>query len=369
MSIFNLKNINTSLLYSSICYLILTTVDSIIYIQWINSINNYKWIISAILFPLLSSILLYMPVILYRLKGHLFKENIDLSQKKMFIIALFNSASSLLIPFCIEYINIFVWIIVRKMSILITMIFSYFILEKRYLINHYISIGIILVGIGIGLLSQFKYNNSSNTSSPIAIIGLFVVICLDSFSNIFKEKYLKNNKNINIFWMNSCITFWQLIIGIFTIPLIFIPIKSIYIDPSDFGNYIINSLNCQFIGINNDRDDNCKLSLLFLCIYLIINSINISLIFLVIKHGSSVIYYLVYLLKTPLISLLWYVLLKNNIVSANDTQKFSMNLFDYITLLFLIVGSFIYSLKQEYIKKKSELETLLLSMDNITPIV
>ena len=363
MSILNklrLKDMNMSLLFSMMSYLILTPVDSIVYIQWINSLMNYKWLSGAIVFPLIGTVFFFVPLIWYKKKGLLTPESTDLGQKYLFILAIFDSAGSILGSLTVPYISILIMVVLGRISLPLTMITSYFLLDRRYHNNHYLGVGLTLSGVILTIIPEFIKSRQEVDSSPVAIFVYTLSIVPGVLSYIYKEKYLKGKDGLNVWWMNSWISLWQFVIGIITIPLLFIPIKYTYIAPETLGSYIKNGLNCQFAGINYYSNDNCSLSFLWLIIYQFISAIANILMFIILRHGSSLIFLVLSTLKTPITGFLGYILMSYNLIYTTDAQKVQIHPTDYVSLILIIAGSVVYNLKPEYNKKRSDLETRLL---------
>lgn len=358
------KAINMPLVLSMLSYLILTPIDSIIYIQWINSLINYKWLSGAIVFPLIGTLFFYAPMLWYKWKGQLTKESRDIHQKYLFILAIFDSSSSIMASLTVPYISILIMIILGRMSLPLTMIFSYFMLNRRYFWNHYVGVGLTLVGVILTIAPYVSGNEQVQGNSPGAIIVYLISIIPGVLSYIYKERFLKGKKNLNIWWMNSWISLWQFVVGLLTIPLLFIPIPYTYLPPNTFGDYLKNGLNCQFGGVNHYNNDNCHLAFLWLVLYQIISTIANILMFLILRHGSSLIFLVLATLKTPITGFLGYILMSYNLIYTTDAQKVSIHPTDYVSLLFIIAGSIVYNLKSEYTAIKKDLTEQLLSDDN-----
>lgn len=359
------KAVNMPLVMSMLSYLILTPIDSIIYIQWINSLINYKWLSGAIVFPIIGALFFYVPMLYYKSKGKLTRESRDIHQKYLFILAIFDSSSSILASLTVPYISILIMIILGRMSLPLTMVFSYFMLNRRYYWNHYAGVGLTLLGVFL-TITPYITGSSDETqpSNPGAIIVYLISIIPGVLSYIYKERFLKGKTGLNIWWMNSWISLWQFVVGLLTIPLLFIPIKYTYLPPNTFGEYISNGLSCQFGGVNHYSNDNCRLALLWLFLYQIISTIANILMFLILRHGSSLIFLVLATLKTPITGFLGYILMSYNLIYTTDAQKVSIHPTDYVSLLFIIAGSIVYNLKSEYTSIKKDLTEQLLSDDD-----
>jgi len=122
----------------------------------------------------------------------------------------------------VPYISIFTLIILARCSLIFTMILSYYLLDRRYLFNHYISLVLTMLCILFNIIPQFIDKNYSNYSEPISVCIYIICIFIMVLSYMYKEKYLKDKKELNIFWMNSMISFWQFIFGMLIMSLFLI---------------------------------------------------------------------------------------------------------------------------------------------------
>lgn len=356
--------INMPLLMSMLSYLVLTPIDSIIYIQWINSLINYKWLSGAIVFPIIGTLFFYVPMLWYKKNGLLTRESCDIHQKYLFILAIFDSSSSILGSLTVPYINILIMIILGRLSLPLTMVFSYFMLKRRYFWNHYAGVALTLCGVFLTIVPFIVGGEKQQGSNPLAIVVYMISIIPGVLSYIYKEKFLKGKEGLNIWWMNSWISWWQFVIGILTIPLLFIPIRYTYLPPDMFGEYISNGLSCQFGGVNHYDNDNCRLALLWLILYQLISTIANILMFLILRLGSSLIFLVLSTLKTPITGFLGYILMSYNLIYTTDAQKVSIHPTDYLSLFLIIGGSIMYNLKSEYTAVKKDLTEKLLSPDD-----
>ncbi len=172
---------------------------------------------------------------------------------------------AILAALSVPYISIFTLIILARCSLIFTMILSYYLLDRRYLFNHYISLVLTMLCILFNIIPQFIDKYYSNYSEPISVCIYIISIFIRVLSFTYKAKYLKNKKKLNIFWMNSMISFWQFIFGVLFMFLFVI--YYIFYEKKSIDLYISNWLNCRFLGINYNIDDNCNKSLLWLILY------------------------------------------------------------------------------------------------------
>jgi drug/metabolite transporter (DMT)-like permease len=303
-------------------YLVISPISDIAYLLWIKSMEDYKWLFISVIMPIFN-IIGFAPSLI---NNTIF---LEISQKKIFLLALLEYISHFLFIISITNISYFVSLIIGKSSLIIIMICSYIFLGKIYFNNHYIGVIIILLGI---LLSLVKKVNNENTSLIYILVNLCSVIA-NCFSYIYQEKYIKIYKNINTFVINFWINIWRLVIGIILFPLIFIPFKDIHVSSNNIASYLNDGFECQFIN-------NCKQSIILGIINIFLYVLSINLMYIIFLQGSSLIYKILSLLKTPLTICLLYILINYNIITSE--QQYNFTIYDYFGIVFIILGSFIY---------------------------
>ena len=345
---------NSPLLLSILYYILLIPIDAIAYIQWINALINYKWLASSIIFPLISILSFGSVTLWHKIHGKLNQNNKDICQKKLFIIGLLDSLSTIISSMTLPYISIIVSITLCKIAMPITMIFSYYLLDKRYHVNHYIAVFIILIGV---MLTIVPYLQNNSVNNPFALCVYIFSIIPTVLSDIYKERILKKNLEINLYWMNTYISIWQLIIGITTTPIIFIYLTYAYDNPINFINYINNGIQCQMAISSNY---NCNKSLFWLVIYQFISTTTSTLSFIIIKYGSATILIILTNIKIPLTCFISYILINYNFIYTTTLQRMEMSIHNYISIILLVIGAFIYNYKPEYTRKKNISEEYLL---------
>ena len=353
-----------SILLLIVIDLIVAPLDTIIYIEWINGLKNYKFLSGAIICPLIIIPFYFIPFLIYKYKGLITFKNTDLSQKNLIILGIFDGLVAILASISVPNISIFTLIISARCSLVFTMILSYYLLDRRYLLNHYISLVLTMLCILFNIIPQFINKNYSNYNEPISVCIYIICIFILVLSYTYKEKYLKGNKkDLNIFWMNTMISLWQFIFGIIIMSIFLI--YYIFYEKKSIDLYITNWLNCQFLGTNYNIDDNCNKSLLWLILYEFLNTLVNVIMNLILRNGSSLIYLIISTLKTPLTVLFGYLLITYNVINNSSAQKTELNYLDYISLVVLIISSLVYNIKPEQSKyKNNEIEQSLLNPIN-----
>lgn len=344
------------LLLAILYYVFLIPIDSIAYIQWINALINYKWLASAIIFPFISIISFGLATLYFKYNGKLTPNNVNIEQKKLFYIGLLDSISTIISTMCLPYISIIITITLCKLSIPISMMFSYFFLDKRYHWNHYLALFIILIGVLLTIIPYLESNNHIN--NPFALFFYIISIFPTVISDIYKEKLLKKKLEVNLYWMNTYISIWQLIAGIGTIPIMILHLEFGYTYPIDFVHYVNNGLKCQFAMSYNSS---CNKSLFWVLIYQFISTTTNTLAFIIIKYGSAMILLILTNIKLPLTFLIGTVLLYYNMIVATSMQQMEMSVYNLLSMILLVIGAFLYNYKQEYTQKTNNMEEYLLS--------
>lgn len=339
---------NVALLVSMISYIVLTPLDSILYIQWANAMSNYKWLGGAILFPLISSLFFAFPLLYYRYKG-MPKDSTNMRKRELAILSLLDSMSSIITALTVPYINLVLLIILGRMSLPLTMALSYKMLGRRYLWNHYVGVVLTITGILIAVV-PFFYDGTSTTHIPTnagAVVVYLIGIVPSVLSYILKERSLKQRAGLNLWWMNALISLGQFVIGVAMIPLLFIPIPYTYLSPSEFPSYVANGFACQFGGVSHSEGDLCRLALMWLVFVQVVSTISNILMFVILKLGSSLMYLVLSTLKTPITGLLGYVLMSYNLIYTTDAQKVTFHLTDFLSIAMTMGGSVVYNMRAE----------------------
>lgn len=344
-----------TLLLAIIYYVLLIPIDSIAYIQWINELVNYKWLASSIIFPFISILSFGSITFYFKIKQKLLPNNIDISQKKLFYIGILDSISTMVSTMCLPYMSIIITITLSKLAIPITMVLSYIFLDKRFYWNHYLSLFVILIGVLLIIVPYLK--NSVDINNPYAILFYTFSLFPTVISDIYKEKMLKKKKDINFYWMNAYISVWQLLVGISTTPIMILYLKYEYSNSIDFIDYVNNGLKCQLAMSNNI---NCNKSLFWLIIYQFISTTINTLSFSIIKYGSAMILLILTNIKLPLTYIFGYILINYNIINSVSIKQTELSIYNFISIILLIIGAFLYNYKLEYTQKIDSREEYLL---------
>ena len=346
------NNFNRKFYISIFAHLILVPFSDIFYIQWLNSFIKYPWIFNAIFLPLSNIFFFGLIMLYYRnvLKIQFSENSKNISRSVIIKLALMNLTSNYFFVVSIPNISILLYIILNKFSILFLFVFSYLYLHRRYYVTHYIGILVTLCGISIAIYSSYQSSNNGsnngnnnsdkNNAQTLSIILFIFGVFINNISHVYKEKYIKTYQNLNIFWLYFWVNIYQIIFGILSIPIIFIPNTRYYVDINDLSSYFLDSIKSQYLNY-------------FVLVWMFSTEITCCILalieFNIVKLGSYVGFNIIHSFTIPLITLLNYVFMKYNILYYSEEQKFVFKIEDYISLASITIGSIIYFWKKEFI--------------------
>ena len=343
----HLMNEGILILYT-IILLFITPVDYILYIKWIDSMQNYNWYASSLIFPLFGIIFFSLGTYYYYIKGRINQEN-KISQKYLLSIGIMDGMSSQLSSFATPYLSIIVITILDKLSLPLILLGSIVMLNNKYYKNHYLGVFLTVYAIMVSFLPKFS-NGVNNTWWAVIVFNISLLPSVMSF--ILKEKYI--NDEINIWWMNLYISIWQFLFGICMLPLMFIPVGKEginYIPIKTIDDYFRDASRCQFFGIDSKDNDNCSGSFIMMILYQIMSTFINILMFYIIRDGSSTYFVLINSLKLPIQA--WLASYKS--ISGQNYAPVSLN--DMFSFILLVVATLVYNDKKE-IKKDNNQSTL-----------
>lgn len=317
--------------------LVLTSIDYVLNVRWINSMKNYTVISGSILFPLFGLFFFLIPASYYyyrNMTNHL--ENSKITRKDIMIIATFDGINSLLATIPVPYLSVVIMAIIDKFNLPMVAGSSYIFLNRRYLPSHYLGIFLTLYGISVSFIPNFMDSN-------IVIPGWWMFLYIMSIipgtgSYIYKEMKLKEI-NMDISWFNSWICLYQLFIGILCLPVSIISSKDLTFN--NFGTHFGEAFKCQFAGINSNPGDECHYALLWFMLFNVVSTISNILMFLILKEGSAVLFIIIRTLKTPITSYL------GSFPQLAGISASPITVADWYAFIMLIVASIVYYYNSE----------------------
>ena len=316
--------------------------------MYLNKMHIYQWIVPFIIFPAINFISLYFFVIYSKYKN---KPGNNISHKHLCILALFDVCYDLLYTISIPKMSLVTYTIVGKISYLILMVTSYYFLKRRYLYTHFIGVIFCLTGVFITFAKPEQQKEDGFIYIFLFLIGIFI----QSISSVYKEYFVKNIDDLDIFYMNWHINGWELLWSCIFFFTIFIKeINPYNVTQSNINTYFNDAFECQFVS--------CKYSLLFLLLSQVTTVFGILIAYKIVKDYSSMAIDLLITFNGPLFLSVMYFFIKNKIINLNETENnsYNLHLVDYISIVITFIGSIIYFLKKEYTyQNQSNKETLI----------
>ena len=322
-------------------YLILllsfTSIDYLLNVRWINSMNNYTIISGSILFPLFGLIFFFIPTFYLHLTNKLdMTENNEVSRKDMIAIASFDGLNALLATIPIPYLSIVIMSIVDKVNLPLVALASFIFLGRRYYPSHYLGIFLTLYGILVSFIPNFMEHDISLHIGWMLIYMSSIIPGTASY--VYKEKRLKE-VNVSVWWMNSWICLYQLFIGFLFLPITILSSHTLTF--SNFPQHMSDAFKCQFGGINSNLGDDCQDALLWFMLFNFISTISNILMFLIIQEGSAVLFIIIRTLKTPITSYL------ASFPQLAGMSASPVTVADWYAFVMLIVASLVYYYNDE----------------------
>lgn len=343
------KNIDIKLLLLLLLVIIIESFNNVFFKRWTSQMSNYIWFIGTIINPLIFGILIWIYILIMYIFGKIPKNKLIYKPKIFLICAIFDTVSSLLAVISSPYISVGIQLVLRQINIVLTIIYSVIFLKKKYTYIHYLSSFLIIYGIIISLLPILHNTPTSNVIHPLWLIIFICQYIPGSGSNVYKELKLVN-ENISSTWLNGWIVIFQIVLGILTIPTIFLPLPypAEKININEFGKYVKDAMLC-LNGINTRENDNCEDALIFFIISIILNVIfNIFLLKLLRKSGATN-YLILGSFKIPITSLLGL-----STTLQGRGYETEINIEFILSLIILVIGVILYSINGE--EKKNILE-------------
>jgi hypothetical protein len=352
-------DINVKLISVIIPYICITPIDALIYKKWIMSMNGYKTIAGTVYYPLFAVLVFGIPSLIYWLR----RKNVrPIPKKSIFAISAYDTVGSLISAFTVSEISIMLNMVVSKILLPMTMVASYFVLNKRYSWSHYL--GALVTVCGIFIMAIPKIMGSGGSTNILALTIFILSFIPWTFAGITKESYLKTVK-INKSVMNFMIYLFQLCISIPILPILYYFLEQPVVN-LPFGEYVSNSLKCQ---LSLTSDDECKYALGFLLTYQILAAFASVLGLLIVQESSVTTYIILSTLRLPITQMMGYYLSTNGIITFTKDDNFQADIYSVISIIFVIIGTIFYSMKPEKVVKDQYIAVIRITdtIDNREP--
>jgi drug/metabolite transporter (DMT)-like permease len=307
--------------------------------------KNYDVYLSSILLASLFN-LVYWPVVWFRMfvTKQITPEMRKFPWYRFLIMGFLDCVTNTVQTLDASYVSGPINVVVGQMVILTNVILSYVFLGSRYNIMHIGGVLVVIVGVALDVLPcLLSINRSSQEINqwPWILILLLNAIPMAA-SNVYKERHLKK-ANLDIWYVQAWVMFWQWIFGLFIFPIVFLPLPKPYtsITIKELPGHLWNGMKCT-VGINTLPGDQCDYFYLVLLVFLVFNLLFNYLMLYVFKYGSSTLAVVAGAARLALSNLGFLI----PILAGEATQK-KLSLIDIEALVILIVGIIVYSITRE----------------------
>ena len=345
---------NAVLSVALIFFVILGTMDTVLYIRLAHKMDKYVWFLSQIVTSV-GFCCISWPVVWFKMfytKG-ITKEMREFPHHAFCAIALLDSLASLLLTIPSPYVPGPVIGILAQSRIPLTMIMSWVFLHIRYRPIHYIGAFVIIIGVFINTIPFFTAKGDEEVNASIAFWAVLVIVHTipAAGSNVYKEKGLKEGAGgeIDVWYFNAWVAIYQFAWGLLNFYVIMIPLPepAVHVNPQDIPNYLVGATEC-FFGINKDFPE-CDNAWIVYSVYILFNvMVNVLMLYLF-QKGSAVLAIVTSTASLILVNLTFHVPL-----IAGEALESRFSPYNLLALAMIAVGIIIYRLRAERRKDKEE---------------
>eukprot|EP01039_Chlorochromonas_danica_P009060 gene9060-9999_t len=240
--------------------------------------------------------------------------NFPLSTRILAFLGALDAIATALQTFSMTYLPGGWTVLLGQMTLPVTMIFSKYLLRKKYEKAHYLGAVLVTVGVICVVLPAFVSDGGIGETGSGGNMAMWSIILLlsaipHSLSSVIKEKYLAETANIDPIYFNGWVAIFQIIFAlVLTVPSAYLADPPVPM--TDLPLNLWQGLQCYF-GISSftcadDDDGSCTPdscnpdSPIFVNLYLLFNQTNSAIAILWLKFGSASGFYLAHTLLVPL---------------------------------------------------------------------
>jgi len=334
--------------------------DQVLYYRIAEAMSDYNWYFSAIILPI-AFLFVVWPVVGYKLlfTGHITKAMLAVPQHKFAVLGLIDTLFNILSTWPIKYTGSTVANVLSQAVLPWNMVLAFIVLRTRYNDTHILGATMVIYGVLVRLLPSLL--NDSDGEDETESAGLFLIWSiilmasqgLSALSNVYKEVALKDSADLDVFYMNACISTWQLIFGLATVPMVGLKFTPDYVPLSELGQYFKDANTC-FFGHNPSASitscsEDVTSPLVIFCFFIGFNIAYNVLMLEVFKRGSSVLFAVASAARLPVVD----IMLMSGFLAGTAKEMFSA--FDGFALVALLVGLYMYNAKPEISSKRAPL--------------
>ncbi|OQS06890.1 Drug/Metabolite Transporter (DMT) Superfamily [Thraustotheca clavata] len=336
------------LVFSLGCLIASRCVDRVLYTRITYAYGPFLWYFSNIILPIAFMVTSW-PIVWYKMW---FTEEITPEMRrfphyKFALMGFFDTAYNLLGAFPTPHIGGNFANVLDQLNLPFNMILSVFFLNTNYKRCHILGAILVLYGGLVNMIPLFTGGDTLNMPDPSVFWILLYISALipAAASNVYKEIGLKD-VDLDIWYANAWISFYQVALGIMTIWTIRIPALS---DPpvpwSDFGHYVGIAHECflgnpvEFNGKALSCNDGIFTTFLW---FILFNMTYNQLMLYIFKEGSSVLFVVSSAVCLPMTDILYMFPF---ISGAKAHQSFTI--YDGFALFVLVIGLLVYHSEKE----------------------
>lgn len=292
---------NGKLYMALVAMILVGTIDAILYVRLTHKMEHYEWFLSQVAVSL-GFLSLIVPIVMFRMfvSKSITQEMRKFPKKIFFFLACLDGLAMLIGTIPAPYIPGPFLGVFMESDIPFSFVGSIIYLGARYTILHGLSAVMIISALLINIIPFVK---DEGWGSGHLFWGLIVIIAAipSVCSNLFKEKNLKK-WNMDVWYFNAWIAFFQLLVGVTTIwsEMIPFPKPATHISPEQMTSYLQDATMCFFnmegrgnshspfnVFINGDDEENpCSGTLIIFGVFVVFNVASNALILYVYKNGS-----------------------------------------------------------------------------------
>lgn len=345
-----------------VALVIARATDQVFYYRIAIAMSPYSWYFSSCILPIAFLIIVW-PIVGAKLiwyPKHITKEMLAIPQHKFAVLGALDTAYNLLSTWPIKATGSTVANVLAQSVLPINMVMSFVVLRTRYTGQHMSGALLVIYGVLLRLLPALQDSSDEGDGDDEVPAGAFLawsVVLVGSqifaaLSNVYKEVALKGTEDVDVYYMNACISSWQLLFGILTAPLVGLKFTPDYVPLSELGTYISNANKC-FFGHNAVAGDVCDADsaspMAIFCIFIAFNLTYNILMLEIFKRGSSVLFVVASAVRLPLVDILLLWPLLAGVATATFTS------FDAFALVALLLAMYLYNSQPEIKSKRPPL--------------
>ncbi|KAI9989692.1 hypothetical protein PInf_019977 [Phytophthora infestans] len=336
----------------ALCLLIMARcVDRVLYTRITYDYTEFLWYFTNVILPV-AFLVSSAPVVAYKIyfTDDITPEMREFPHYKYMLMALFDTLYNLLGAFPTPHIGGNMANVLNQLNLPFNMVLSYMFLQTRFKRGHILGSILVLYGGMVNLIPALTGQDNANTPDPsIGWISLYIVSLVPAAaSNVYKEIGLKD-VDLDIWYANIWISFYQLIIGFATI---WTSVQRSPVPWAGFPSYLWKAHEC-FIGNEvelNGKDLPCDSGVLAVfLVFIVFNTIYNQLMLYIFKEGSSVLFVVSSAVGLPLTDLLYMIPL---LTGKAASQAFTI--YDGFSLFVLVMGLLVYHSEKEERKRGTE---------------